>query len=157
MIEEQAVVVESGPGYAWVETRRQSVCGACSLNKGCGTAVLAKVLGGRRTRVRVLSKLNLVPGEQVMIGLGEQALVRGSLAVYLAPLLAMLGGALFGQYLFGIGGEEPVVLSGVLGLLAGFVWLGHHARRIGHDPRYQPVVLRRFGQSLPITVDVPTL
>lgn len=155
MIEEQATVVEIGPGHVWVETRRRTTCGACTLNKGCGTAALAKALGGRRARVKVLSDLDLVPGEGVIIGLHEQALVRGSLAVYLLPLLAMLGGALSGQSLFEGGGEEPVVLSGALGLLAGFVWLGRYARRIGRDPRYQPVVLRRLGRISSPMAGVP--
>jgi positive regulator of sigma E activity len=101
MIEERAEVVACEGRFAWVQTQRASTCGSCAANKGCGTATLAKVLGQRRTRVRVLNDARAVAGEQVVIGLSEQALVRGALAVYLVPLLGLLGGALFGAHLAG--------------------------------------------------------
>ncbi|MCC8999186.1 MAG: SoxR reducing system RseC family protein, partial [Candidatus Contendobacter sp.] len=71
MIEEQAVVVETGDGYAWVETRRRSACSACATSEGCSTAVLAKAWGDRRARVRAISNLSLQPGDSVIIGLAE--------------------------------------------------------------------------------------
>jgi sigma-E factor negative regulatory protein RseC len=148
MIEETAQVVASEGRFAWVQTQRTSTCGSCAVNKGCGTATLAKVLGQRRTRVRVLNDVQAGVGEQVIIGLPEQALVRGALAVYLVPLLGLLGGALFGQYLAGrLLLESPDLLSilcGGLGLAAGVFWLRHHAHRIREDVRYQPVIMRRL-------------
>jgi sigma-E factor negative regulatory protein RseC len=147
MIEETARVVVCEGRFAWVETQRASTCGGCAANKGCGTAALAKVLGQRRTRVRVLNELQARAGEQVVIALPEQALVRGALAVYLVPLLGLLGGALFGTYLAGrVLAEQPDlfgILFGGLGLAAGIGWLRYYARSIREDVRYQPVIVRR--------------
>lgn len=147
MIEETARVVACEGRFAWVETQRASTCGSCSANKGCGTATLAKALGRRRTRTRVLNDLQARVGEQVVIALPEQALVRGALAVYLVPLLGLLGGALFGAYLAGrLPVENPDLLSillGGLGLAAGIGWLRYYARSIHEDTRYQPVIVRR--------------
>ena len=154
MIEESAVVVEAGDGYAWVETRRRSACGTCSASDGCGTATLAKVWGDRRTRVRAISTLSLQPGDAVIVGLAEGALLRGSLLVYLLPLALLLAGALLGQAAFAGAGEEPVILAGAMGLGLGFLAANIASRRWRSDARFQPVVVRRLDAA---SVAVPLL
>lgn len=153
MIEESAVVVEAGDGYAWVETRRRSACGACSASEGCGTAALAKIWGGRRARVRAISTLPLQSGDMVIVGLAEGALLRGSLLVYLLPLALLLAGALLGQAAFAGAGEEPVVLAGAVGLGLGFLAAHVISRRLRSDARFQPVVMRRLDAA-PVAVNM---
>ncbi|MFO1422569.1 MAG: SoxR reducing system RseC family protein [Candidatus Competibacteraceae bacterium] len=148
MIEEPAVVVEAGNGYAWVETRRRSSCGACAASGDCGTAALAKVWGDRRMRVRAVSSLPLRPGDAVIVGLAEGALLRGSLLVYLLPISLLLAGALLGQATFAGAGEEPVVLAGAVGLSLGFLAARVLSRRLRGDARFQPVVMRRLGGNV---------
>ncbi|MCG5512642.1 SoxR reducing system RseC family protein [Ectothiorhodospira shaposhnikovii] len=146
MIEETArVIAVDEAGFAWVETERKTACGTCSVQKGCGTSVIAKLFGQRRTQVRVIDPVGVSLGEEVIIGLDESALVRGSLAVYILPLLCMLVFAALGQWLWGGHGELPVVAAGLTGLLAGLGAVGGFTRRIRRDPRYQPVVVRRLG------------
>ena len=99
MIEETAKIVELEGEFAWVETQRKSACGACAVNKGCGTATIAKVLGKKRTRVRAINRLNAKLGDEVVIGIQEQALVRGSIAVYAVPLVFLLLGGMLGEWL----------------------------------------------------------
>ena len=149
MIEERAQVVAFEGDDVWVETQRQSACGQCAANKGCGTATLAKVLGNKRTRVRVLNPraTKVSVGDEIVVGIEEQALVRGSLAIYIAPLLAL--------FLFGLLGEviaaqfnmvQPdilVVILGLFGLGLGFIWVKRFSRVISSDSRYQPVLLHR--------------
>lgn len=147
MLEETAQVVRIADDGVWVETRRQSTCSGCAAEKGCGTATLAKVLGNRRTLVRVLSQEPLTIGDRVVIGIREQALVRGSMAVYAVPLLLLLLGAVLGelgatQRLWS-SAELASILLGLSGFAAGLVWLRHFTGRIKHDQNYQPVVLRR--------------
>lgn len=144
MIEEQAVVISCEGEFAWVETRRQSACGQCAVNKGCGTSVLAKVLGNRRARVRALNRIGAQAGESVVIGLEEAAFLRGSLAVYMLPLLTLFLGGLFGELAavrLSPGEEWPVLLGALAGGGLGFVWLKRFSRRILNDSRYQPVIL----------------
>lgn len=133
-----------GP-YAWVETRRQSACGQCVARSGCGTATLAKVLGRRRTRLRVLNPVGAVNGDEVSVGIREQALLRGSLAVYATPLLAMIALAMLGGFIAGDSGyrELSSLALGGLGLVAGLGWVARFSRAIADDPRYQPVILGR--------------
>ncbi|SEP99762.1 sigma-E factor negative regulatory protein RseC [Ectothiorhodospira magna] len=146
MIEETArVIAVDEPGFAWVETERKTACGTCSVNKGCGTSVIAKLFGQRRTQVRVIDPVGVTLGDEVIIGLEESALVRGSLAIYILPLVCLLIGAALGQWLWAGYGELPVVLAGLAGLAAGLGAVGGFTRRIRRDPRYQPVVVRRLG------------
>jgi sigma-E factor negative regulatory protein RseC len=144
MIEETAHVVETEGEYAWVETQRRSSCGSCSA-KGCGTGALSKVLGRRSQRLRVRNPIDARPGDAVVLGIDEQALLRGSLAVYIVPLLAMLAGALLGEVLAPQWGSEPETLSlllGLAGLAAGFFWLHRYNRRLSADERFMAVILR---------------
>lgn len=147
MIEESAQVVAVEGDFVWVETQRQGTCGSCAASKGCGTATLAKVLGTRRTRVRALNGNGAQVGDRVVVGIEEAALVRGSLAVYAVPLLALLAGGVVGSLLSArllLEGEGLSLALGVLGLVAGLGWLKGFSRRIRSDARYQPVVLRRL-------------
>lgn len=147
MLEETAQVVRIKGDEVWVETQRRSSCSACSAEKGCGTAVLSRVLGNRRNLVRVLSAMPLRVGDRVVIGIREQALVRGSLAVYAVPILLLLLGGLIGelgaaQFIWE-NAEIASVTLGISGLLVGLAWLKRFTRRIENDPDFQPVVLRR--------------
>jgi sigma-E factor negative regulatory protein RseC len=149
MIEEHAQVVALGKDDVWVETQRRSACGQCAASKGCGTATLSKVLGNKRSRVRTLNPkaTKVVVGDEVVIGIREQALVRGSLAIYTVPLLALfvfglLGQVLSAQLLMENHDTLPIIF-GLLGLGLGFVWVRRFTRSIADDERYQPVLLRR--------------
>lgn len=149
MIEETATVVERADGFAWVEAQRQSTCSACNAKKGCGTGALSKVLGQRTARMKALNPIDAQVGDTVVVGMREAALIQGSLAVYLMPLLAMIVCAMAGQGLagqLGLSRPEPlIILCGIAGLGLGGLWLRRFTRRIRDDARYQPVILRRAG------------
>lgn len=149
MMEEYARVVALQPGFVWAETERKTACGACSLNKGCGSAVLARLMGVRRTRIKALNVLPVAVGDEVVLGLAEDALIRGSLVLYALPLFTLLLGAFAGEYVSTLLRLEPdetwVVLFALTGLAGGFVAVRVFARCISGDARYQPVVLRRTG------------
>jgi len=149
MIEEQARVIALENDDVWVETQRRSACGQCAANKGCGTATLAKVLGNKRSQVRTLNPKStpVSVGDEVIIGINEQALVRGSLAVYTMPLLSLfvfgfLGQVLSAQLLMTNHDILPIVL-GLFGLVLGFFWVRRFTREIAGNVNYQPVLLRR--------------
>lgn len=157
MIEEQAVVISCEGEFAWVETQRQTACGQCAVNKGCGTSVLAQVLGNRRTRVRAINPKGARAGDTVVIGLEEGAFLRGSMAVYLLPLLTLFLGGLFGEMIAGrmVPGQEwPVLLGALAGGLLGMWWLRRFSQRIMQDRRYQPVILSRVPPA-PVAIVQP--
>ncbi len=147
MIEAQGIVAEAGAGYVWLDIQRQSACGSCHASAGCGTATIAKIWGGRSTRVRAVSDLALQAGDAVIVGLADGALLRGALLAYLLPVALLLAGAVLGESAFAGAGEEPIILLGALGLGLGFLVVRVRSRRLRNDPRYQPVVLRRALSS----------
>jgi sigma-E factor negative regulatory protein RseC len=147
MIEERVTVTASDGEFAQVSTQRVSTCGACGARGACGTSALAKVLGSRRTSVRVLNPIGARPGDEVIIGLQESALTRASFAFYMVPLLSLILFAILGKWLAGAlqfgPTESGAILGGLFGLAAGMVWLRGYAGRISQDHRHQAVILRR--------------
>lgn len=158
MIEETGQIVSCDGDYAWVETERSSACSNCSANKGCGTGALSKVYANRFSRVKALNQIDAAPGAAVVLGLQEDALVRGSLAVYGLPLLGLLLMAILGDVLANkMGFEEAdgvITIFGIVGLLLGFYLVRLFSRKISHDERYQPIVLRYCDQAFEETVVV---
>ncbi|QKT02403.1 SoxR reducing system RseC family protein [Ectothiorhodospiraceae bacterium 2226] len=154
MIEERATVVAREGTHAWVERERQSACGSCSVNKGCGTGVLAQVVGRRYTRLKAMNPVDAQPGDTVVLGVAEGALVQGSLAVYLVPLLGLFVFGLLGETLAVqlnvAAGDALVAAFGVAGLALGLAWLRRHSTRLADDPRYQAVILRREPAAMTI-------
>lgn len=141
MIVEEGIVV--GPvtdGRVRVETLRRSACGSCEVRSGCGTAAIGKVTGARRNVVTALAATDYRSGDRVELGLAEGALLAGSALLYLVPLAGLLIGAVAAAP-FG----ETVSAAGGLGGLLFALWRTRlRARRIAHDPRFQPVILRRL-------------
>ena len=104
------------------------------------------MIGRRPTRVRVVNAVGAQPGEQVVIGIEESAIVHGSVLVYLVPLLALLGGAILGEaWLRPYAGDRewPVIVAAVAGLALGLVWVRGRAQRLGREAWFQPTILRR--------------
>ena len=147
MIEESGQVVAVQGEFAWIESERTTTCGSCAVRKGCGTSAIAKVLGQRRVRLRVLNRINASVGDDVVIGIAESGLVRGSLAVYAVPLIGLFAGALAGQLLgrqvFDTQSDLLAIFGAISGFVAALIWLKRFSRHTEKDAAYQPVVLRQ--------------
>lgn len=148
MIEERGHVLSVEDGAVWVETVRRSTCNSCQARAGCGQAMLQKLgSGARQGFVRVLSDNAHRVGEQVVIGIPEEAVVRSSLMVYIVPLLGLFACALAAQMLFGL--EEPgIILSAFFGLFAGFGAVRLYEAAGRNDPSLQPRVIQPIQQTV---------
>jgi sigma-E factor negative regulatory protein RseC len=146
MIEETAMVMRVEGEYAFVETQKRAACGSCQSQGSCSTTVLAGLFKRHYNHLKVENTVLAKPGEQVVIGLQEQALIKLSILAYLLPLLSMILAAIAAQYLIGLfstyTGELPQVIGGLLGLIGGFFLLRLLASKNRHDPGYQAVMLR---------------
>ena len=69
MICEKGIVVAVEEDFAWVETRQNSACNACSAKAGCGQGTLNKMFSGRRHFIKVstgsIDTMSLPPKEKV--------------------------------------------------------------------------------------------
>lgn len=149
MIEESATVLACDEGFAFVETQVQAACGSCQAQSGCSTSVLSGLFKRRNNRLKVLNPIQAKPGQHVIIGIQEQALVSVSLIAYLLPLLCMLLGAIGLQqateYWQWQGGELGSILGGLSGLIFGLYLVRRFSHRHQHDPSYQAVILRQVA------------
>ena len=98
MIEEQAQVIEIKGNRLLLQAQTQSACGSCSLSKGCGTSLLAKVVGRKFTHFQAENNINAKVGDTVVVGIAEDALLKGSLMMYILPVVFMLVFALLADY-----------------------------------------------------------
>jgi sigma-E factor negative regulatory protein RseC len=145
MIEEEAVVACIEAGQVWVEKTRHSACGACA--QPCATADVADYFGKTQVRLAVASPLELRVGDRVVLGIREDAIVKGSFGVYLLPLFGLLAGSILGKAVgfpwLSITVDAAAALGGVIGLIAAIAFLKH--TRMLSPSRLQPVVIRKVG------------
>ncbi len=146
MIEERARVVAIEDEYALVETQRKSTCESCSLNKGCGTAVVSKALGRAAVQLRAINHIDARVNQQVVIGIDERWLLKSSFAAYIVPLLLMLLCAGIGEMIavrwWGTASEGVTILGAVTGLFVGFAWLRRYTQKLRRKNLCQPEILR---------------
>jgi len=100
MIEETATVLKITGRKILLETQRQSACQTCSVKSGCGTSTLAKVVGNRSSQFTLDNWLDARVGETVVVAVDENALVQGSLLLYLFPLIFIIIVGLLAEFLF---------------------------------------------------------
>ena len=121
MIEEEGTVTGLKGEWAVVEPSTSGGCSSCSASGGCGTASLARFFGQRKQQHYAQNPVNARPGDKVIMGLEEKALLSSSLLMYLVPLLAMILGAIIFSAGFTdlLPGDGAALLGAAMGLAAG--------------------------------------
>ena len=147
MIEEQAEVVEIIGSQLVLQAQTQSACGSCSASKGCGTSVLSKVIGRKFTRFEAENNIDAEVGDTVMDGISEDALLRGSMVMYVVPIMSMLVFSLAANYFLeaAVGYRDlAIAASGLTGLIFGALLAKRYFQRQSSRQRFTPVVLRKI-------------
>lgn len=147
MLETQALVVKIEQGATYVEAEAGGSCGSghCSTS-ACSTAVLTRIFSQQPKALRVNNPINAQVGEQVMLGLEEDAFLKSAMLAYLFPLLALVLGAVLGLWLAGPQDARDLYagIGAGIGLIAsvfGIKWLNPV---LFDANRAQPVILRRL-------------
>ncbi len=106
MILEAGIVVSKAADSVMVETIQKTTCDSCAAQPACGHSVLSK-LTSSSVQIRVLLgdfDANVIRlCQSVTIGIPDHVVVKGSLLVYLVPLI----GALLGAWLMGSPVKSP--------------------------------------------------
>ena len=151
MITENAIVVSIEKNETWIETQRQSACGQCSANKGCGTSVLSKVIGNKLSTMKAINKINAQVGDEVIVGINEGSLLKGAFMTYLLPLFYLFIFSFFGQYMADYlqikNGELLIICFAALGFYFGLKKLKRFSTSISDNENYQPVILKKSNSS----------
>lgn len=148
MVETQAVVIKIEDAVAYVQAERKSSCSGCS-ESSCGASVLAGFFGQKAPLYRASNEIGAKVGDQVVVGMNESALFKGTLLLYMLPLLLLFIGAVVGNALAATteASDSYSVIGAAIGLAAGFLGLKLLSARSGLGKQFQPVILSR--------VDVP--
>lgn len=144
LLETGRVVAVEADGV-WVETIRKTTCGSCAVQKGCGHGMINRISEGRRSLIRALpGKLlpaDCVVDDEVSISIPEEVILRGSLVVYIMPLLLMLLGATAGAALTVANQDLGGAVGSIAGFALGFALVRWHARLHRDDSELQPVLV----------------
>lgn len=146
MIEERARVIAVENNLLLLEAETTTACSACAAKQGCGTSVLSRWVGRKFTRFQAPNTVNARVGDEVVVGLAEEAMLKGSVLVYLLPLLAMIGFALLADALISaeVASRDLLVL---ISAVAGFALMLLVSRKLlstgSNKSRLTPVVLRK--------------
>lgn len=143
MIREVGEVRAVAGSFASIAAERKTSCDVCELKTACGVALLGNLFGRPTATVRALNLADADIGDRVEIAFDERQLLRGSVAVYIMPLLCMMGCALAAQKLLG-STDSTTALAGFAGLIAGFVLLRYRVSAIRPGGGPLPTVHRRL-------------
>lgn len=145
MLTETGRVVAVEADGVWVETIRQSTCGSCAAQKGCGHGLMNRISDGHRSLIRALSgQLNASDcrvDDEVRIAIPEEVILRGSLVVYILPLLLMLAGAGIAAAVSLEHSDLAAALGAAGGFALGFALVRWHAHRHRDDRSLQPILV----------------
>ncbi len=158
LLRERARVVAVDGPFAWIESQRRSSCDSCAVTRGCGTGALSRFFSRRITGIKAENTLSAVVGDSVVVAIDERALVRGSIAVYLTPLLLMFLFAVTVDLLLAsllplASRDIWVAIAGLCGLGAGLVWLRYFSQRILNERRYLPRIVERDDGVVTTAID----
>ena len=147
MIEEQAQVIEVKGNTLFLQAQTQSACGSCAANKGCGTSLLSKVVGRKFSHFQVENSINANVGDTVVVGISEDALLKGSMAMYIIPIMAMLIFAVLADYTLVVTLQHRdlmVAVTAIMGLVFGSLLARWYFARESSAHLFAPVVLRKI-------------
>lgn len=151
LIEERARVLRVEHGAAWVHCESQAGCQRCAEGRGCGGGVFARLLRRRLEEMPVENSIDAMSGDAVLVGVEPVAVQNAAFVMYGLPLAGLLLGALAGQ------GEAAAIAGAGIGLIIGLLLARLISRRLGNDPRYRPVLLRklRADEPCPASLESP--
>lgn len=142
MIIETGRILAIEPQGLWVETIQRSACSSCQAQKGCGHSALAK-FGSSASYLWVLldgrDPAHYSVGSQVDIGVPEDVIARGSMFIYILPLMSMIAVTLIAHLQSLSDGLSA--LSALGGLLFGALIVRWRSYQTRFDVRLQPVLV----------------
>lgn len=149
MIEMQARVVAIENGMAVVEPISGGSCSSCASSSnttqspGCGADQIGQIFTLKIKNYRVINSISSRIGDEVIIGIEDGAILRGSAAVYMLPLALVFIGATTAHYLLPhINADLASITGAALGFTISALWLLRFNQRASRNPHYQPVILR---------------
>jgi sigma-E factor negative regulatory protein RseC len=140
-IEEGVVFKISTPGTAWVRTTRSSACESCSSRHACQQGEAA----GKEMEVEAINTVNAHVGDRIVLNIRTASLLKATFLLYVFPILAMLAGALLGQWVAQTRGSDPSSMAALFAFAffgLAFVVIRVAGRRLAKDKSYRPEIIK---------------
>ena len=98
MLIECATVTAVDGDRVMVRRARPAGCARCAAGQGCGGGLVAWLIerGSQDLQLTPDTGRQWVPGQQVQLQIARSEFLRATAALYLLPLLGLLGGAMLG-------------------------------------------------------------
>jgi sigma-E factor negative regulatory protein RseC len=138
MANQRGRVIKSGQKYAHVITEKNDACGGCSSVHNCGTCMVAS-----KVVTRVRNPIDAKEGDQIIVSLPTNILLKGAALLYLIPVAGVILGAFAGSGLasyLGLGETMLGAIFSFLGLCLGFTFLVFFSRRTSTEELFTPVI-----------------
>jgi sigma-E factor negative regulatory protein RseC len=142
MQEEVGTVIESFGGTARVLVRRNSACDHCPSRSCCAS------LEGDLKRVDVSNAIGAEKGQQVKIGISPRAVLKASFVLYMVIILALITGALLGNYLGPQHNEIWAVSMGVGFFVGSYFVIKALSKHFENKGEYVLVVTKILGDQI---------
>jgi sigma-E factor negative regulatory protein RseC len=134
MHEEVGTVIESRGGTARVLVKRNSACDHCPSRSCCAS------LEGDVKGVNVSNVIGAREGQKVKIGISPKAVLKASFILYMVPILALIIGAVLGNYLGPQHREIWTVSLGVGFFVGSYLVIKALSKLFENKAEYVPVV-----------------
>jgi sigma-E factor negative regulatory protein RseC len=121
MLEETACVVAVEGEHARVVLTRSEACGTCSAKNICHPT------SEKTMEMEVLNSAGAAPGDNVVISLPPEELLKATASAYLMPAVAAVVGGAIGWSRTGT--DAGAIVGCVVGLTLAFTWLFLQSKR----------------------------
>jgi sigma-E factor negative regulatory protein RseC len=152
LIEEVAKVIAINATQITVESTIKSACSGCQQVDQCGSGQVAKAIPQKRLCATLTSALALNVGDDVLLGISEQALLTSAWQVYFLPLLGLILWSAAGQWLMlNHGVHELFALAlGILGGYLGFRLASFWQHKCAMQHAIQPIIVKVLPKSITV-------
>ena len=151
MIEKPGVVIKTETQFAIVKVIPASGCQHCVSHHECGMTNLLSMFQPKYGTVKVVNQLAVQIGDQVIIGLEENSLLKISMVFYLLPLVGLFIGAISYQWIVVMMRwpelEILTIGASLLGLGLGLLQAQRIHAKISQNRRYYPVIIKKVSEK----------
>ena len=143
------IAIEQGEGanFALVEVNAPVPCARCAAGKGCGAGLIGGTRESRRVEALVGHGVTIGEGDEVMIELKPENLLKASLIVYGLPLSTAIIASAF-AYFAGFG-DMAAALAALGGVALGLVVARARLRQSACLRRFTPTIIERIAIQRP--------
>lgn len=124
--------------YAFLETvSAESSCSKCSSRSSCGSL---SFFNRPASHLRVKNTIDLKAGDSVVLALGTNKILFGTVVMYLLPLLVLFLFAAIGK---SFGSELFSIVAGLCGLFGSLLLIKKFVKKASVAKGFEPTIIRK--------------